>query len=643
MSTTVKMSTTIRFPSTVKLYVAGLCLLGLVLLVQLPQQMPKDLIGLATFIVLGSLAQLMPLHFHKNASVSMSMGVALATILVFGPVYAAWVNVASSVVQYWTLIRPKNKPLYRSVATAAILVIAAWSAGQFYYWLGGGQGASSLSLTSFLALVLAAILYYVINSSLVTAAIALEAHQPFWQVLGENLQFLTLNIASLTPLGFGVAFVYLQLSSVGLALYLLPMALAWYSFSLYSRTAEETRRTNEELKMANDLVQKTNDELQKANGIVQERNQELNIANEQLNIMYEVSRSLVGTLQVDDTLTRVMSAIKLMGFSEGFVAGQLNQREHHVGCWRASHPAYAQWMLVDADRAIETPLRKLVVDLRNQEWFAAGEIQVAPSGEFHLETAGFGNMNASTDALGVLTLVPISIGREPWGVVGIGSAEAPSEAVLKELLIFRSMTSSALEVALAHEQAQRDAQIDAMTGLYNHRYFQEALQRELQDATKRDSFLSFLMIDINKFKEFNDLYGHATGDQVLQVIARLVRENIRETDIACRYGGDEMCVLLPHADRARALEVAARIDRAIAAYSFRARRETAREGQTEELSLRVSVGIATFPEAAQTRAGLVEQADRACYRAKALGGGVAAENGRPIEAAAHPTRLQVVK
>jgi GGDEF domain-containing protein len=91
------------------------------------------------------------------------------------------------------------------------------------------------------------------------------------------------------------------------------------------------------------------------------------------------------------------------------------------------------------------------------------------------------------------------------------------------------------------------------------------------------------------------------------------------------------------------MEVAARIDDAVQNYRFRVRRRTgAREGEIEEPTLRVSIGVAAFPEAASTRASLIEQADRACYRAKALGGGVAAESGRP-EADSRPIRLHVVK
>jgi GGDEF domain-containing protein len=108
----------------------------------------------------------------------------------------------------------------------------------------------------------------------------------------------------------------------------------------------------------------------------------------------------------------------------------------------------------------------------------------------------------------------------------------------------------------------------------------------------------------------------------------ILRENVREGDVACRFGGDEFCVLLPHADRARGIEVASRIDRAVRTFPFRVRQETVpNHDDRQTVSLAVSIGVAAFPEAALTRAGLLEQADRACYRAKALEGGVIAEAG----------------
>lgn len=614
--------------TTARLYIGAVCLGGLLILAQLPPSLPADAIGLVIFFVLGALAQLMPIRFYKEASVSLSMAVALAAILVYGPIFAAWVNLGSGIVHYLTVNRPRHRPVYRSALTTATLVIAAWVSGQLYLAAGGQVGAGGVSFGSVLPLALTSLCYYLLNTLLITTAMALEQNRSFLPLLKTNYQWLTVNVAALTPLGFGIAFIHQEIGWGGLALFLVPMVLAQYSFHLYSRGVENVRKTNDELKEANDRIRVTNDEMHRVNELVRQSNAELKDANERLNVMYEVSRSLVGSLHLPETLTVIADATKLLGFSAGFIASTSNSDPDRISHWRATHPAFAQWALDEPDRAAQTALRKLVVTIGKQEWFGRGEIRVLDAQAAGLDIAQYHYSSQEGNPLAMLTLMPLMIRSEPWGVVGFGSTQAPLPIEMKELLILRSMAENALEMALAHEQAERDALIDARTGLFNHRYFQEALQRELHDAAQRNSFLSFLMLDINSFKEFNDVYGHLVGDRVLEIVATLMRENVRDSDIVCRYGGDEMCVLLPQADRARAMEVAARIDRVIRSHPFHVKSENGFETTSEDLQLRVSIGVATFPEAAQTRAGLVEQADRACYRAKMLGGGVVAEIGQ---------------
>lgn len=617
------------------LYILLTCAGGAFVLAQEPVFPLLDPPGLAVFLVLGGLAQLLPIRFSRNATVSLSMAVALAAILTFGPVYAACVNLASGIVHYCTMVFPRRKPFYRSAVTTSTFLIAAWASGQLYLALGGRVGVASSEYTNLLPLAVAALLYYIINTTIVTEAMALEQRTAFWPLFKKNYQWLTVNVASLTPLGFGIAFVYEHVGIAGLAFFVLPISMAWYSFRLYGRSIEEVRKANDELKEANDRAQRINSELVQANERAGVANQELIDANERLNVMYEISRSLVGSLRVEDTLNSILAATRTMGFPAGLVAGPLDSSTRKILHWQTSHPAFAQWQLLDSDKAGETSFRRIVTGVVAQPWFRAHQTRVLDLKEAGMQEGELPLVENGSEfaALRRLTLIPVRVSSDGWGIIGLASQIAPDPMVLKELQIFRSMAESALEMAIAHEQTQRDALIDTRTGLYNHRYFQESLQRELQIAAERDSYLSFLMIDIDKFKEFNDTYGHQVGDQVLQIVAQLLRENIRETDIACRYGGDELCVLLPHADRARAMEVGARIDRSIRNYPFSARRiaPDGKDGaarEAESVELRVSIGVATFPEAAQTRAGLVEQADRACYRAKLLGGGVASEVGK---------------
>lgn len=160
------------------------------------------------------------------------------------------------------------------------------------------------------------------------------------------------------------------------------------------------------------------------------------------------------------------------------------------------------------------------------------------------------------------------------------------------------------------ERTERSAATDPLTRLYNRRYFREALDRETRRGRRYALSLSLALLDLDDFKRVNDLYGHLFGDMVLQRVARLVRRTIREADVACRYGGEEIAVILPETERLGAYSVANRI---------RERIETAfREEPTGGRVVRqtVSGGIATYPDDGLEPDVLVARADESLYIAK---------------------------
>jgi diguanylate cyclase (GGDEF)-like protein len=157
------------------------------------------------------------------------------------------------------------------------------------------------------------------------------------------------------------------------------------------------------------------------------------------------------------------------------------------------------------------------------------------------------------------------------------------------------------------------ATIDGLTELYNHRYFQETLTNQVEIAKRYKQVFSLIMIDIDYFKKFNDNYGHQAGDAVLKQVARLLKKNSRTTDFVCRYGGEELCIILPNTTAEEALFNAKRINKAV-------------EDMEVELNnsvkgkVTISVGVATFPDNALTPEDLIKHADKGLYYAK--------ENGR---------------
>jgi diguanylate cyclase (GGDEF)-like protein len=163
------------------------------------------------------------------------------------------------------------------------------------------------------------------------------------------------------------------------------------------------------------------------------------------------------------------------------------------------------------------------------------------------------------------------------------------------------------ELAQANGRLKALATCDGMTGLPNHRTFQERLREELAQSQTTGSPLSLLLMDVDKFKHYNDTYGHPAGDEALRIVARLLRENVRPADLPARYGGEEFAVLLPDADYAETLQLAEQIRAAVEAHTFPHRAVT------------LSIGAVTWGMASNDPEKLIFSADQALYAAKNSG------------------------
>jgi diguanylate cyclase (GGDEF)-like protein len=194
------------------------------------------------------------------------------------------------------------------------------------------------------------------------------------------------------------------------------------------------------------------------------------------------------------------------------------------------------------------------------------------------------------------------------GEVGAGT----SEEVGVDIALFAESVSVALGRQQLTERLRDQSIHDPLTGLFNRRYLEEALELDLARAARGGFPVSVIMADVDHFKEFNDRFGHDAGDLVLKRIAETIRTSVRKGDVVCRYGGEEFLVLLHSADvtvaRARAEAIQAAVK--TLSVSFR--------GQPLA-SVTMSFGIATFPDHADDGTALVTAADAALYAAKHAG------------------------
>jgi len=208
--------------------------------------------------------------------------------------------------------------------------------------------------------------------------------------------------------------------------------------------------------------------------------------------------------------------------------------------------------------------------------------------------------------------VPLAAHNEMIGVLTFDGEGAPTVEERRIALAAGEQLALALANLRLKETLRTQSIRDPLTGLFNRRYLEVSLERELQRAARRSQSLAVLMLDIDHFKRFNDSHGHEAGDALLAQFAEVLKHAARSEDIACRYGGEEFTVILLEADAATAQRRAETIRQATADMSV-----TYRQQQLPHVT--VSIGVGVFPRDAQTPAELLRRADTALYLAKRAG------------------------
>jgi len=216
------------------------------------------------------------------------------------------------------------------------------------------------------------------------------------------------------------------------------------------------------------------------------------------------------------------------------------------------------------------------------------------------------------------------------GVLSVHRRQRPFTRTERELFHYLGQqTARSIENVTLHERVRVQAVTDELTGLSNHRRFQESLASEVGRARRFEQPLGLVMLDIDNFKRVNDTYGHQQGDQVLREVARVLRETARDIDEPARYGGEELAVALPQTDLDGAYFLAERVREAIESLQIPILDGEGAVGVT------ASFGVAAVPDSAISKQRLVAVADEALYRAK-RGGKNRTERARAAGAGATP-------
>lgn len=213
-----------------------------------------------------------------------------------------------------------------------------------------------------------------------------------------------------------------------------------------------------------------------------------------------------------------------------------------------------------------------------------------------------------------LLSVPMIWHDQVIGVITLGSKEEYhfSKKDFTITKILASQAAVAIQNATRYQKTEEKSMMDELTEVYNYRAFEEQLRDMVLEADMKEEKLSLLMIDLDHFKKVNDKYGHSAGNVVLKEIAKLLKEHTRKEDVVARYGGEEFIVILPNSDSVKSKAVAERIRFAIENKNIEINNNLDRiEGLI--INVTASIGVATFPDMAESAQDVIRHADRAMY------------------------------
>ena len=206
--------------------------------------------------------------------------------------------------------------------------------------------------------------------------------------------------------------------------------------------------------------------------------------------------------------------------------------------------------------------------------------------------------------------VPLVTKRTLIGTVSM-TTRTPDRILTPEELEVAVLMAAHISLALENNRLYEISVSDGLTNLYNRRYLEQRLSKELAYSRRFHKPLTVLLADIDFFKKLNDTYGHQAGDYALKMVSELFASSLREYDVIARYGGEEFAILLPTTNRQRGASIAERIRVNIAHGDLRFRHQ--------KLHVTTSIGVSSYPEDCDTSEGLVQKADLALYAAKAQG------------------------
>ncbi|WP_166512058.1 sensor domain-containing diguanylate cyclase [Desulfallas thermosapovorans] len=497
---------------------------------QLNLDLGRELLIMVGF---GVLAEWLAVSFPQG-QLTGGFAVILSTYLIYGPVPAAWVNALATVLGQG--VANRGNPLRTTLFNAAQYVPVVLGAN-FVYVLAGGEVARGLHWANGWPLTLFILAYYLFNQLFVYIyTLPVRGGYPLLQ-WPDALRWDGITYLLAVPVGLLMVLLYNHIGIYGTLLLFIPMLAVQFVLRFYVH---------------------------------------LVLANRELRVLYEVAGKLGGNLNLKEIFDLLLrESRRVTGFHNGIIYLWSEEKQcyvveaatgTHAGLFRGSVVQRGEGFL---GRAALSGECHLVDDAREDER-TLGDI-------------GFTQLHRS------LVVVPLVAETGVLGLLVLGDKRAGffDDKHVQILTILGGQAAVAIANVHLKSLLDRAAITDGLTGLYNYRYFYHRCLGELERARRYDENVALVMVDINNFKQVNDHYGHSAGDAVLAAVAGVIRDQLRDGDLAARFGGDEFAVLLPRTGPAEAKHVADRLRLAVREYVF--------EAGERRILVYVTTATATFP------------------------------------------------
>jgi len=512
------------------------------------------------FMALGILTGWLGISFPKG-KLSAGFTVVLATFLIYGPAAGIWISGLANLIGQGIVNR--GSPIRVTFFSTGQYILAFWAGNYAYLW-AGGQAAVEKGFNFALVVPLVAFTaaYYFINHFLVYLYLWSEHQKTSLVKWVDVLRWDSFTYLLGFPLGLLMVVLYQRLSIIGPVLFFIPVFIIQFLLRMYLQVA---------------------------------------LANRELSVFYRVAKKLSRPLEADKIFDLILKeARKIINYHSGIIYLKAEEKNHYravaghgpqvktlIGTTFTPKEGFLGWMVSHHRRPeIINDVRK---DLRVKD--EAGLPQVCRS----------------------LLIIPLQTENEILGMFMLGDKRpfAFKEDHQDVLTVVCHQGAVVLANIFLSQHVMVKTNIDKLTGVYSDHYFFRRATEECHRAGKEGFPLALIVLEVDAFQMFNSSFGRATGDAVLAALARLIEERVKSAGIVGRYGGEEFVILLPNCGEVRAVQLAENIRQVIREHSFQA-------GGTY-LSLKVSLGVAMYPQDANSISELLQKADEALYRAKKRG------------------------